>query len=327
MSFKTLDSEDFLFDVSSVAASAWSYYTSSLTNFFTSSLQSNDSDNSPYYLSVYNLDPNTTPVTEIQFNIAYGDIKGSGSLWYHISHISQKPLSPSRTVYGQFVNLLLGEDEGASFNFGGTSTNENFYAIIIDRAKYKQAILPGSIQIRGLVNNVYITDSSRIAQVVDYTPAGRRFTLGSGSFGDGVMPSSTTTGVYGYLYPDVGVIILNPSSLTNVNTLRQSNTNSNNPNKLRQALTHFTLLSEETIASNYIFCRARNTEFNYSTNPSFETSSFISSYNEFLQVPATYITSVGLYNNNNELVAVAKLSKPLKKEFDTEALIRVKLDF
>jgi hypothetical protein len=330
MSFKILDSKDFLIDISSVVASAWSHYSSSLTNFFTSSLQSNTSDSSPYYLSIYNSDPNTTPTSRIQFNIAYGDIKGSGSIWYHVSSI---PLSPSRTVYGQFVNLLLGEDENASFNFGGSSTNENFYIITIDRAKYKQTIMPGSLQIRGLINNIYITDNSRITPIVDYTPAGRRYTLGSGSFGDGVMPPSTTTGIYGYIYPDIGVIILNPSSLSNVDTLRQGNRNNNNPDKLKQALTRFTLQSEETITSNYIFCRAQNHEFNFSTHPNFISStknitgSSNAILNDFIKTPPTYITSVGLYNDNQELLAVAKLSKPLKKDFTTEALIRVKLDF
>jgi hypothetical protein len=43
--------------------------------------------------------------------------------------------------------------------------------------------------------------------------------------------------------------------------------------------------------------------------------------------PQTYITTVGMYNDNNELLAVAKLSKPLVKDFTKEALVRVKLDF
>jgi hypothetical protein len=144
---------------------------------------------------------------EIQFAIAYGDITGGGTALYN----DDVPgLSPSRTVYGQFVNLLLGEDENASLDFGGpANANEDFYAIVVNRARYKQAIKPGSLQLRLTnLNPIYLTDDSRVTPTVNYTNAGRRYTLGSGSFGNGVMPTGATNGVYGYLYPDVGVIII-----------------------------------------------------------------------------------------------------------------------
>jgi hypothetical protein len=90
----------------------------------------------------------------------------------------------------------------------------------------------------------------------------------------------------------------------------------------------FTLNSQETITSDFIFCRARNAEFNYSENPSFISGSTGAVlYDSFVTNPQTYITTVGMYNDSNELLAVAKLSKPLKKDFTKEALIRVKLDF
>jgi hypothetical protein len=342
MSFKRLDPEDFVFEISSIVSPVWSSNSSSLINSYTSSFQSSIS--SKYYSDYYRKD--TSPeysddnisTNEIQFSIAYGDVKGSGSSWY--SPVAPG-LSPSRTVYGQFINLLFGEDENAAFDFGGPDfANECFFAIVINRACYKQSILPGSLQLGGLVTgDIIITDNSRITPVVEYTNAGRRYTLGSGSFGDGVMPASATNGVYGYLYPDVGVIILNIYSLRSaiwdfdpdprrppyVN--RNSNTNGENSKVLQFYLSLFTLQSEEIVPSNYIFCRARNAEFNYSVNPSFENSFYSSSLNEYMQTPSTYITSIGMYNDNNELLAIAKLSKPLKKEFDTEALIRVKLDF
>ena len=90
----------------------------------------------------------------------------------------------------------------------------------------------------------------------------------------------------------------------------------------------FGLNAEETITSDYVFIRARNSEFNYSENPSYisgSTGEVI--YNYFINNPQTYMTTVGLYNDSNELLAVAKLSRPLQKDFTKEALIRVKLDF
>jgi hypothetical protein len=77
-----------------------------------------------------------------------------------------------------------------------------------------------------------------------------------------------------------------------------------------------------------VFVRSRNAEFNYSTNPSFisgSTGEVIYPY--FINSPQVYPTTVGLYNDGNELLAVAKLSRPLQKNFTKEALVRVKLDF
>ena len=90
----------------------------------------------------------------------------------------------------------------------------------------------------------------------------------------------------------------------------------------------FALNSEETITSDYIFVRSRNSEFNYSENPSFisgSTGEVI--YDNFINHPQVYATTVGMYNDSNELLAVAKLSRPLLKDFTKESLVRVKLDF
>ena len=90
----------------------------------------------------------------------------------------------------------------------------------------------------------------------------------------------------------------------------------------------FTLTSEETITSNYVFVRARSDEFNYTENPSYisgSTGEIV--YSNLINSPQTFITTIGLYNTNNELLAVAKLSRPLVKDFTKELLVRVKLDF
>ena len=77
-----------------------------------------------------------------------------------------------------------------------------------------------------------------------------------------------------------------------------------------------------------MFVRSRNSEFNYTENPSFISgSSGEVIYTYFINNPQTYPTTVGLYNDSNDLLAVAKLSKPIQKDFTKEALIRVKLDF
>ena len=90
---------------------------------------------------------------------------------------------------------------------------------------------------------------------------------------------------------------------------------------------HFILDSEEDIASQYYFARARNNEFNYSNNPTFVNSDGTLKYDSMILNPKVYITTVGLYNDNLDLLAVAKLSQPIAKDITKEALIRIKLDY
>jgi hypothetical protein len=89
----------------------------------------------------------------------------------------------------------------------------------------------------------------------------------------------------------------------------------------------FRARSAETISSTHYFIRLRNQESNYSNNPTFVNADNTLVVAEFKTNPRVYITTVGLYNNSNELLAVAKLSKPIRKSFDEEILLRVRLDF
>jgi hypothetical protein len=136
------------------------------------------------------------------------------------------------------------------------------------------------------------------------------------------------------------LIILNPKALgaTIINgglnvsfnpgtTVAASSFNHEKIFQLINAGQRFQLNSQETISSDYVFVRIKNSEYNYTTNPSFISGSGTMIYSNFINSPQTFPTTVGLYNNNNELLAVAKMSKPLTKDFTKEALIRVKLDW
>jgi hypothetical protein len=93
----------------------------------------------------------------------------------------------------------------------------------------------------------------------------------------------------------------------------------------------FTARNQETVKSQIVFARAFNNEYNFTTNPTFVTQSStgatVFAQSSMNTNPQVYITSVGLYDNQYNLVAVAKLSRPLLKSFDRELLIKVKLDF
>ena len=79
--------------------------------------------------------------------------------------------------------------------------------------------------------------------------------------------------------------------------------------------------------STIYYCRANHNEFNYSTNPTYLSGSKIRVKTTSTDTPVAYITTVGLYNDNNELMGVGKLSEPLKKTPDTEFTIRARLDY
>ena len=339
MSFNRLQPEDFLISADSVATGLFSGNIPTLTTFNTSSVQEQGASG-PYFVNVFQ-SASTDPSAEVQFAIAYGDNKGSGSALFD-NGIDGK--SPSAVVYGQFQNIVLG-DESTAFTFDDiTPTEQYFYVLTYNRARYKGNILPGSmtVQLKDGSNNVLsLTDNSATTNAVSFNEAGRVFQMISGSAGTAhSTPNTTSDGSYGLFLPDIGTIILNGPALDEaygdgggigLGTERDSNTDNNNARKLFEVIdtaASMTANSQEKVTSDYIFIRARNSQYNYSENPSFITGSTGDVlYTDFINAPQTFITTVGLYNDSNDLLAVAKLSKPLKKDFTKEALIRVKLDF
>jgi len=335
MSFNRLETDDFVVSADSITAGLFTdSRTATLSTFFTSSTQVAASSGN-YYLNVFSDAANA----QLEFAIAYGDKEGSGSEAFDSAVVGK---SPSSTIYGQYRNLVLG-DENADFSFGGI-TSSDFYAISIDRNRYKESLFPGSLTLELSGSDgkpvLSLTDNSQVATTVQFNDAGRVFQLVSGSAGSvftGVNSNgySANQGSYGFFLPDIATLLLNPLAISEsagIETTAANASNLTNNQTLFNALTgsasNFILNSSETITSNFIFVRPRSSQFNYSENPSFisgSTGEVI--HSSFVNNPQTYITTVGLYNDNSELLAVAKLSKPLKKDFTKEALIRVKLDF
>jgi hypothetical protein len=98
-------------------------------------------------------------------------------------------------------------------------------------------------------------------------------------------------------------------------------------NGLRNRIKNIQFNNTTELNSTIYFCRASHNEFNYSANPTYLTNSKINVKNSSLDNPVSYITSVGLYSADNELLAVAKLSEPLKKDPTNELTLRVRLDY
>lgn len=335
MSFKRLETDDFVVSADSITAGLFEGNEPTLEVFFTSSAQESGASGN-YYLNIFD----TAATSSVQFAVAYGNKVGSGSVNYN-DGVDGK--SYTSTNYGQYRSLVLG-DENADFVFGD-ETAEDFYVISLDRNRYKETLFPGSLTLHltNSSNNLSITDNSKEVTSVQFNDAGRVFQLVSGSAGtvNTTLNANgySNSGSYGFFLPDIGTLLLNPLALDAASadggialgTGRNSDTDDNNNRKIYNAISGsdgFTLNSQETITSDYIFVRPRSSEFNYSENPSFisgSTGEVI--YDSFINNPQVYLTTVGLYNDSNELLAVAKLSKPLKKDFTKEALVRVKLDF
>ena len=337
MSFKRLDADDFVVSSDSITSTLWSTDTYQLTEFITSSIQTAASSGK-FYLSVFQTS-STDVNARVQFDIAYGDSTGSGSLDYNIA---VPGITPSTSIYGQYRALVL-EDENAEFTFGTENnvlTSENFWVLSIERSRYKESIFPGSLNLilsGSDGRQIQLTDNSRDTLVNSFIGSTRVIQIVSGSNGssynqDGYVSNSSS---YGLLFPELGTILLNPSAISQSIGVDADRTlflpdGTNNAILYNSIVrgSSFTLNSQETITSDYIFVRSRNSEFNYTQNPTFisGTNGEVI-YSNFINNPQTYITTVGLYNDSNELLAIAKLSRPLIKDFTKESLVRVKLDF
>jgi hypothetical protein len=307
----------------------WTGDTNTLSTFFTASTYT--TIGGEYYLDTYQTG-STLSGSEVQFDIQYGHIAGSGSLPVNAN---VRGYSPSRIVYGQYRNLVYG-DENTNFSFDGTNTAKQIYVINISRARYKQSIQPGSLNLTlksgSAAPTIQLTDDSNATSLTRFIGENRIYYIISGSNGTPYTAAASAS-YYGIMLPDLGVIILDASgSLTPYISASNLATNSAQYNHLNlfNAIkfgANYQAQSSEVISSRYFFTRVKNSEFNYTTNPSIIDANGNLLYTTLINNPQTFITTVGMYNDNNELLAVAKLSKPLVKDFTKEALIRIKLDY
>lgn len=323
MSFARYNPEDSVVSSETVVRGLWSGDSNALSTFITGN------GYTEYYLDVYQ-SATTISGSAVQFSIQYGHIYGSGSAPIN-SNIPG--YSPSRIVYGQYRNLVYGT-ETTNFSFDGTNTAEQIYVINVSRDRYKQSLYPGSfnLSLKNGSNTIKLTDDSKTTSLTRFLGENRIFWIISGSNGSPYTSSASTT-YYGMVLPDIGVVILNASgslssyiAAANL-TSSVANNHVNLYNAISSSGTAFNLQSAEVVSSRYFFTRVKNSEFNYTTNPSIIDTQGNLLYSSLINNPQTFITTVGMYNDNNELLGVAKLSKPLVKDFTKELLIRIKLDY
>jgi len=338
-----------------VTTGLWSLDSGSLTTFYTSSTQA-ASTNAEYFLNVYEQNPQLNSAAEINFAVAYGHYDGSGSVSLTVDENS---LTATKGTYFQYRSLLL--DSGVDkFYFnnsaGSTTTSDDIYVINVQRARYRESMDSGNWQLYLSGSNgvfTFIDDSGKKFSDTAGKP-GRVFNVVSGALNLGTQndatiaaTTDTTTGLgFGTFYPDKGIIVLNPKAIgATVGSVRDSQgtlignlsgsastaAEQYNHKRLFYAISasgEFEARRTENVSTQHFFVRATNREFNYSNNPTFVSGSNgafeVSTFNTD---PYTYVTTVGLLNDANEMIAVAKTSQPIAKSFDKEILIKVKLSF
>ena len=339
--------DDIVIDTKKISTSTWADNTNELKEFHTSSAQTDQTDvNSQgnFYFDIFNMSQSVSQSKEM--SIAYGHLKGSGSRDF-VNAQGSFGISPTMVNYMQYRQLIYG-DENQFFTFD-TYTPDDVYIINIERRNYKHNLKPGSINLtlKGSSGTLVLTDdfgtnsgSSTISML------GRQFNIVKGT--SGVQSGSTLTqtafGSYGLFYPEAGIIILNPEAVqatTGIAPVTGSNTKNQNHRKLLVGLANnnhqnnmagtsdgsFIMDSEEKVTSQYYFTRVKNNEFNYTTNPSYIDETGTLRFSSMTDNPTVYITTVGMYSEGGDLLGVAKLSKPLAKDFTKESLIRVKVDY
>ena len=341
MSYTAFNPEDSVISSDATISPMWTNSVTTLTAFYTSSTQENSSPGT-FYLDVYQTS-SALSNAEVQFSVAYGHIFGSGSAYFN-NVVPDK--TPTRDIYGQFKSLIYG-DENANFSFGSSTYSSNDLIILsVNRANFKESFNPGSLTLKIISgsNPITLTDDSTVTTTSTYIGNSRVYQLLSGSANNVFSTSYTVSGSYGLMIPDEGLIILNPRALAlapgalgGVSAIFNSQTAATiaaanltyNPNNrmVFDMISSFSLQNYETISSRYFFVRVKNAENNYTTNPTVIDNNGNLLYTQLIYNPQTYITSIGLYNNSGDLVAVAKLNKPLVKDFTKELLLRVKLDF
>lgn len=321
---------------STISSGIWSGGTGTLAAFYTQSAQS--SSLGDYYYDIYKTSPLTDSEAEVQFSITYGHLHGSGSLGTVGAATGNRSTA---AIHSQLVNLLLGPLVDR-FTYAADTTSKHFYAISLKRARMREKVDPGNweLWLDGGANLVKLIDDSAATTNPSSGVGGRVFNVVSGSIQTGTAVTKTAAasqagGGIGLFYPDVGLIVLNAAQLdslvADITTVTTSNTLGGNVPRLFDSIVQgakFQARREERLSSTHYFCRAGNKEFNFSNNPTFFTASDGTfTQPTFFKDPKTYITTVGLYNDSNELLAVAKLSQPVLKSYSREALIKVKLDF
>jgi hypothetical protein len=299
-----------------------------------------------YFYKVYDNTPTIGESDEgqfTQFTVTYGNRNGDGVPSAAPSDLMQQ--SPTEAIYEQYVGSALPEEDDQFFP---SSSTAEFYAVNLNRTVQRSRIRPGAWQLKlgyddgtnsgeinvidASVDDPTLADTQTKRQEIEVVPG----TLSAGTLPTGNI-SNPSQKTYGYVYPDKGIIVLNPEVLaedaSNLSAdlsgeIDPVDSPSTDPNHklLFDAIDQgalFRMQAIDTVVEKTFSTTVRQEEFNYSLNPTYSDS------NGSITFPGggAYFTTVGLYNDDYELVAVAKLANPQRKEDRDSASIDITVEF
>ncbi len=288
------------------------------------------------------------------FDITYGQSSAASS-----SAVVQN--AKKMNIYNQMSQVLMGYDVSGNirnFDSDGTlgdsaGTMHNCFFMNFSRLLVKDEIKKNSFRLSLYTSGTFAeSDPSSLRGgekvIGDYLSATEYRTSPAGDYGllftGSAVVSTQTTESVGLIFYQAGVVVLTSSLFTGeFGVDGDYETSDHGLSGISQAITGSTI---EELASGlrYViddldfnntielnsaihFCRINHNEFNYSSNPTYVDGSKLVVKNNINDLPVSYITSVGLYSPSNELLAVAKLSEPIRKDPNTELTLRVRLDY
>jgi len=328
-------------------------------------------DVSASYVPVYNK-ATSDSTAQVQFAVGYANYGGSGSIGNTTKTTAGNRETAAlyrqfrNVILGQGTEKFqfTGKTYGTVAN-GDPNGQDDFVFIVFNRAQMREKVDPGNWELHlsgsgDFQSGLKLIDDSSATTNTTINSANRVFNVVSGSIVGGTTTiktaaaAETTYGAPGLFYPDLGIILLNAAWLETGGGITAksgsmvfstgTNTFGDNAKVAFNSISHsvagagkknagyFAARREEEISSTSYFARAHNQEFNFSSNPTYETTDSNNQRGAFTQPtfqgdPKAYITQVGLYDDSRELLAIAKLSQPVLKSFSREAIIKVKLDF
>lgn len=323
-------------------------------SFFTSSVIDN---HKKYYMSINtknSIDNNFSKV----FDISYAHKDGLGSTFVK----ENTELYPAKVMYKKYMADCFGNADILTFKNGKTS--EYFYVIEFDRNSFKDRLDNTTLQISlsplssssdQLVNtgSNFISDqnSNKIFTLIDDSRITKTYnditydineyySLVEGTIQQGLSEDDNLD-IWGLVFPNKGLIILDGKTLDyscsfntvtasidgdNINKLFLSISGSLSPNNVRTNHEYWYCRSAELYSDLNFFCRIYKNQFNYTNNYTYISGSDRKFYYDVVNATSkTYITTVGLYNDAKELLAVAKLRKPLLKDSGHEYIFNIKI--
>lgn len=308
------------------------------------------------FQSVYDYPYQSSSANHI-FDIAVGVSTSTGSLSGSTPGITSQ-LSKKVNIYNQMAQVLAGFDTGSvvrHFDADGdlsdeSSNTKHHDAIFLNfsRLLVKDEIKKGSFSAVLGTNANYEDPFDSEVTITDAAAANSYF-INSPAGEYGILKKSSDNSNVGLIYYQAGVAILTssvfgtasmdkgmPASGTPVprsmESLMTGSVIDDSADAIRHRIKNIQFNNTTELNSTIYFCRANHYEFNYSANPTYLSESKIRvkeipGTSEKFNLPRSYITTVGLYSQDNQLLAVAKLSEPLRKDPTNELTLRVRLDY